>query len=63
MSDREIVLDTVQRMPPQTTLAEILEELSFLATLRERLGRVDRGEVKGVPAVEVLQRVRSWTTE
>jgi hypothetical protein len=63
MSDREMVLDMVRKLPEQATLAEIQEELAFVAKLRRRLGKVERGEVNGVPPEDVAKRLRSWTTK
>ncbi len=62
MTDRELILDTVQKMPEQATLSEILNELALLATLKERLAKVERREAITLPHEEVARRLRAWTT-
>jgi len=61
MSDRELILDVVQEMPPSASFSEIMDELMLLATVRERLGKNPQGA--GVPAEELLKQVSSWATK
>ena len=62
MSDRQLVLETVQKMPESASLAEILDELALLATVKERLARVESG-AQGVPHEEVVQMLDQWITK
>ena len=54
MSDRQLVLEAVQKMPEAASLADILDELEMLASIREGLAQSERGE--GVPHARVLDR-------
>ena len=51
MSDKELALDSIQRLPPDAKLDAIAERLDFLAALRKGLDEIDRGET--VPHEEV----------
>ena len=55
MSDRQLVLEAVQKMPEAASLADILDELEMLASIREGLAQSERGE--GVPHARVLAMV------
>jgi predicted transcriptional regulator len=59
MSDRELVLDTVQEMPETASLHEIMNELLLLEEVKKRLAKSDRGE-PGVPHEEVVKMLNSW---
>jgi hypothetical protein len=53
MSDRELILDAVQEMPPSASFSEIMDELMLLATIRERLEMNPQGT--GISAKESLK--------
>ena len=61
MSDRELVIEAVQKMPENLTITEILDELALMETVRARLEKNPQG--KGVLAEELLQQVASWVTK
>ena len=61
MSDKELVLDAVQKMPQQASLAEILDELALMASVKEGLAQSERGE--GVPHEEVVKMLDQWITK
>ena len=61
MSDKELVLDAVQKMPQQATLAEIVDELALMASVKEGLAQSERGE--GVPHEEVVKMLDQWITK
>jgi predicted transcriptional regulator len=61
MSNKEIVLDLVRRLPESASLRDIAREIEFVAGVREALAELDRGE--GVPLEEVEQRMAAWTTK
>jgi hypothetical protein len=62
MTDRDLVMDALQKMPPETSLTTILEELALLARVRERLARVEGGQ-GGKPQEEVARLVDQWTSK
>ena len=59
MSDRELVLDTVQEMPETASLREIVDELLLLDEVKKRLAKSDQNK-GGVPHGEVLKMIDSW---
>ena len=61
MSNKEIVMDLVQRLPDDTSLHDIAREIEFVAGVREGLSELDRGE--GVPLEEVKKRLPTWATK
>jgi predicted transcriptional regulator len=61
MSNKELVIDLVQRLPDEATLMEIAKEIEFVAGVREGFAQLDRGE--GVPLEEVKKQISSWTTK
>ena len=61
MSNKEIVIDLVGRLPENATLLEIAKEIEFVAGVREGFAQLDRGE--GVPLEEVEKQLPSWITK
>jgi predicted transcriptional regulator len=61
MSNKELVIDLVKRLPDDTTLTDIAREIEFIAGVREGFAELDRGE--GVPIEEVEKMVPSWRTK
>lgn len=60
MTDRELVLDAVQKMPQETSLPAILDELALLAKVKERLVKVENGQ-GGQTQEEVARLLNQWT--
>jgi len=58
MSNREIAIDLIQKLPENASLHEIAREIEFVAGVREGFEPMERGE--GVPAEEVRQMIPSW---
>jgi len=58
MSNRELVMDLVQKLPADTPLAEIAREIELLAGIQTARQQARRGE--GVPAHEARKLVDSW---
>ena len=58
MSNREIAIDLIRKLPEDMPLRDIAREIEFVAAVREGFEQIDRGE--GVPAEEVRQRVPTW---
>lgn len=61
MSDRELALEAVRKMPDQSSLDEIVEELGLLADLRGRLAEADQNNGL-VSHDEAVARVEAWKT-
>ena len=71
MSNREIAIDLIQKLPDTASLHEIAKEIEFVAAVREGFEQLERGEgvpaqdVKGMipPAMPVLQPRAHLSTE
>jgi predicted transcriptional regulator len=61
MSDKELVLDLVKRLPDDADLKQIQEEIEFLAAIRQGEEEADRGEV--IPHDRIKEDFRSWTSK
>lgn len=60
MTDKQMALQTIQRLPEDTSLENISERLEYLAAIRKGLDQIKRGEV--VPHNEVKRRLKTWLT-
>jgi len=58
MSNREIAIDLIQKLPENASLHDIAREIEFVAGVREGFEQTDRGA--GVAAEEVRAMVPSW---
>ncbi len=58
MSNREIAIDLIQKLPESVSLHEIARELEFIAGVREGFEQLERGE--GVEADNVRELIPSW---
>jgi predicted transcriptional regulator len=58
MSDKEMVLEAIQRLPKAATMRQIRERIEFLAAVKEGEDSLDRGEA--VPHGEVERRFATW---
>jgi predicted transcriptional regulator len=58
MSNREIAIDLIQKLPENISLHDIAREIEFVAGVREGFDQVERGE--GVPAEDVRHMIPSW---
>jgi predicted transcriptional regulator len=61
MSDKQLALDSIQRLPENTSLNAIAERLEFLAGIRKGLGQIERGET--VSHEEVKRQLATWLTK
>ena len=61
MSDRELVIDLVSKLPEDTPLAEIAREIELLAGLREARAQARRGE--GIPVADARKLVEAWASQ
>lgn len=60
MSDRQLILDTLNRLPHEVTLEEAIEELSILASIRKAEQQLDEGQ--GISHEEVTRRIAEWNS-
>jgi predicted transcriptional regulator len=58
MSDKELALETIQRLPEDARLDTITERLEFLAAIRRGSEQIERGEA--VPHDEVKRQLAAW---
>jgi hypothetical protein len=58
MSDKELALETIQRLPEDARLDTIAERLEFLAAIRRGVEQIERGEA--VPHEEVKRQLATW---
>ncbi len=61
MSNREIVLDLVNRLPEEASLHEIAREIEFIAGVNEGFAEIQDG--KGVPIQELRDLMTTWLAE
>ena len=60
MSDREIAIDLILKLPEDASLLDIAREIEFVAQVRHGFEQIERGE--GVPAQKVRAMIPSWIT-
>jgi predicted transcriptional regulator len=58
MSDKELVMDLLKKLPADAKLVDISKEIEFLAAIREGEEQADRGEV--VSHEQVKREFKSW---
>jgi predicted transcriptional regulator len=58
MSDKELALDSIRRLPEDARLDAIAERLQFLAAIRKGAEQIERGET--VPHEEVKRELATW---
>jgi predicted transcriptional regulator len=61
MSDKQLVLDSIERLPEDASLEVIAERVEFLAAIRKGLGQIERGET--VPHEEVKRQLATWLSK
>ena len=61
MSDKQLVLEAIERLPDDVSLDVIAERVEFLAAIRKGLDQVERGET--VPHDEVKRQLASWLSK
>ena len=60
MSDKQIVIDAVRKLPEDAKLDDIVANLELLAKIREGHADADAGRV--IPHEQVKREFRSWIT-
>ena len=61
MSDKQLALESIQRLPEDASLDAIAERLEFLAGIRKGLDQIERGET--VSHEEVKRQLATWLTK
>jgi len=60
MTEKEIVLATIQALPDDCSIDEIADRIEFMAAVRKGLDQLDR--VESIPHEEVKKQLASWLT-
>ena len=60
MSSKEIVKELLEKLPEEASLADIAQEIEFVAGIREGVAELDRGE--SLTAEQLRERLHSWTS-
>lgn len=61
MSDKQIVIDAIRRLPDDASFADISATLELIAKIREGHADADAGRV--VPHEQVKREFRTWITK
>ena len=61
MSNKEAVIELVNRLPENVSLREIAQEIEFVAAIQEGLDQIDQGQ--GIPLEDVEKMLDLWTTK
>jgi len=60
MTAKAFVIDAIQKLPDESTFRDIRERIEFIASVREGLDAIARGEV--VPLAEVEKQIDEWAS-
>ena len=58
MTQKRLVLETINELPDEVSLDEIAERIEFLAAIQKGINQLDRGE--GIPHEEVKRQLATW---
>jgi len=58
MTQKQLALEAIEKMPDDVPLSEIVERVEFLAAIQKGLDQLDRGE--GIPHDEIKRQLASW---
>jgi predicted transcriptional regulator len=61
MSDKQLALDSIERLPEDTSLEVIAERVEFLAAIRKGLDQIERGQT--IPHDEVKRQLATWLSK
>jgi hypothetical protein len=61
MSNREIVIDLVNKLPADTSLEDIVRQIEFVAGIKQGVAEAKRRE--GISVEEARQLIQEWTSE
>jgi len=60
MTAKALVLEAIQKLPDESTFADIRERIQFIAGVREGLDQIERGET--VPLDELEKKIDEWAS-
>ena len=60
MTQKQIALAALEKLPEDSSLDELAERIEFLAAVQKGFGELDRGE--GIPHDEVNKQLAAWLT-
>lgn len=58
MSTKQIVADLLQKLPDNVTLQDVAREIDFIASVRQGLAELERGE--RIPLDDIEREMPSW---
>ncbi|MDE3068032.1 MAG: hypothetical protein KGJ60_10845 [Verrucomicrobiota bacterium] len=61
MSDKQLALKSIERLPEDASLELIAERMEFLAAVRKGLDQIERGET--IPHEEVKRQLATWLSK
>lgn len=61
MSDKQLALESIERLPDDASLDVIAERVEFLAAIRKGLDQIEHG--KTIPHEEVKRQLASWLSK
>ncbi len=61
MSDKQLVLDSIERLPENASLDAIAERVEFMAAIRKGLDQIERGQT--IPHDEVKRQLATWLSK
>ena len=61
MSNRELVIDLINKLPADTSLHDIAREIEFVAGVKEGLAQSERGE--DIHIEEARRLIKVWTSK
>jgi predicted transcriptional regulator len=61
MSDKQLALDSIERLPADASLDAIAARVEFLAAIRKGRDQIERGET--VPHEEVKRQLATWLSK
>jgi hypothetical protein len=60
MSTKELVIESIQKLPNDATWEDVQERINFMAGVRKALCELDEG--KGIPHQRVREEFAAWLT-
>lgn len=61
MTDKDLVMETLKKLPEEISIEQILEEIQILAAIRRGEQAADAGKV--IPHEDVKKMVAAWTSK
>jgi len=61
MSDKQLVPESIQRLPDDASLDAIAQRIEFLSAVRKGLDQIEQGQT--IPHDEVKRQLASWLSK